>query len=190
MVFPLYLLTLLQLQSYLVPCISARIFIIPKLQNIYWIIFFGKLFSLCREHLPNCYFIRSSPSVHYRGLREEVFGEHFSHALPTEKIFYLLRSIPSTLILLRFISFSIPLLCLTLRTSFSLLIYAYSSTYSCTVHAAMHSHRAAMHSSCSLAQFLHSPHAAMHSPCTVNAQPCTVHVSWYINPYVTSLFFS
>ena len=48
--------------------------------------------------------------------------------------------------LLRFISFSIPLLCLTLRTSFflhtyfyCLLIYAYSSTYSCTVHAVMHS---------------------------------------------------
>ena len=40
MEFPIPLLTLLQLQSYLVPFISARIFIILKLQNIHWRQFF------------------------------------------------------------------------------------------------------------------------------------------------------
>ena len=74
-------------------------FIIPKLQNIYWRKFFGELFSLRREYHPNCYFIRSSLSGRYHVLLEEVFAEHLSHALPTETIFYFLRSIPSTLIL-------------------------------------------------------------------------------------------
>ena len=45
--FSVPLLTLLQLQSYLVPCISARIFIIPKLQNIRCKQFLCELFSLC-----------------------------------------------------------------------------------------------------------------------------------------------
>jgi hypothetical protein len=54
--FPIPLLTLLQLGSYLVLCISARIFIIPKLQNIRWrqfisAITLSELFSLCIEHL-------------------------------------------------------------------------------------------------------------------------------------------
>ena len=45
------LLTLLQLQSYLVPCISAPIFIIPKSRNIHWrqifyAIILGELLSL------------------------------------------------------------------------------------------------------------------------------------------------
>ena len=41
-----FLLFLLQLRSYLVPCISSRIFILPKLQNIYWSQFvYGELFS-------------------------------------------------------------------------------------------------------------------------------------------------
>ena len=44
--FSVPLLTLLQLQSYLVPCISARIFIILKLQNIHWRQFFMQLLSV------------------------------------------------------------------------------------------------------------------------------------------------
>ena len=43
MEFPVPLLTLLQLQSYLVPFISARIFIILKLQNIHWRQFFDAI---------------------------------------------------------------------------------------------------------------------------------------------------
>ena len=44
--FSLPLLTLLQFQNYLVSCISAHIFIIPKLRNICWIKIFSELFSL------------------------------------------------------------------------------------------------------------------------------------------------
>ena len=82
--FRLLLLTLLRFQSYLVPCISARIFIIPKLQNIYC-----ELISLCIEHLPYCYSTRHS-FIPGRSL-----WEHLSRALPTETIFYGLRTIPS-----------------------------------------------------------------------------------------------
>ena len=82
--FRLHLLTLLQLQSYLVPCISARTFIIPKLQNIYC-----ELISLCIEHFPYCYSTRHS-FIPGRSL-----WEHLSRALPTETIFYGLRTIPS-----------------------------------------------------------------------------------------------
>ena len=53
--FSVPLLTLLQLQSYLVPCISARTFIIPKLPNIRCKQFPSELSSLCTEHLPNYY---------------------------------------------------------------------------------------------------------------------------------------
>jgi hypothetical protein len=84
------LLTSLQFQSYLVPCISARIFIIPKLRNIYCELFF----SLCIEHLPYCY----SYSVrHYYDflISDRSLREHLSRAAPTEMIFNQLRSIPS-----------------------------------------------------------------------------------------------
>ena len=89
--FPVPLLPLLQLQSYLAPCISARIFIIPKLRNIYWREFIGEPSSLCIEHLPNCYSVRKTLPVFHecRGIKK-----HISHALPTEIIFHLLRSIP------------------------------------------------------------------------------------------------
>ena len=99
MEFSVPLLTLLQMQSYLVPCISARIFIIPKLQNIYWRQFFNartlsELFSLCIESLSNCYSVRypRTLATHYRSLW--AFREHISYALPMKEIFYLLRSIP------------------------------------------------------------------------------------------------
>ena len=90
--------------------ISARIFIILKLQNIHWRQFFyaitlSELFFLFIEHLPNCYSVSSSPFYLYhcnispdRGLS---FREHISHALPTEMIFYLLRSIPTKSLLRR-----------------------------------------------------------------------------------------
>ena len=102
MEFPVPLLTLLQLQSYLVPFISARIFIILKLQNIHWrqfinTITLGGLFFLFIECLPNCYPVRSSPFYLYHCKISPVwaFREHISSALPTEMILYLLRSIPS-----------------------------------------------------------------------------------------------
>ena len=97
MEFPVPLLTLLQLRSYLVPCISARIFIIPRLQNIHWRIFYisGEIFSLCIE-LPNCYSVSSyKPISHSDAGPKLTFREHISHALPTEMIFHLLQSIPS-----------------------------------------------------------------------------------------------
>jgi hypothetical protein len=104
MEFPVPLLTLLQLQSYLVPCISARIFIILKLQNIHWRQFFNtitlsELFFLCIERLPNCYSVSSSRYCHNitHGPKYVLTG-HISHALPTEMIFTLLRSIPSSLL--------------------------------------------------------------------------------------------
>ena len=90
--FPVPLLPLLQLQSYLAPFISARVSIIPKLQNIYWRKSICEPFSLCIEHLPNCYFVRRDI---FSLLLDMTFREHFCHALPTEMIFYLLRSTPS-----------------------------------------------------------------------------------------------
>ena len=87
---------------------------------------------------------------------------------------------------LRFTSFSIPLLCLTLRTSFSFTltfsIYSYMLTLVLTL--------AQSAQPCTVRAASHSSFTVHTQPCTVNAQPCTVHVSWYINPYVTSLFFS
>ena len=95
--FHVPLLALLQLQSYLVPCISARIFIIPKLRNIHWRKFIGELFSLCieLENLSNCCFVRHSPLSLDNCFRNPdwSFREHLSRALPTKSIFYLLRSI-------------------------------------------------------------------------------------------------
>ena len=87
--------TLLQLQSCLVPCISHRIFIIPKLRNICWKQFLSELFSLCIEHLPNFYSVRRIISLSGNVISDWCFREHLCHALPTEMIFNLLRSIPS-----------------------------------------------------------------------------------------------
>ena len=88
--------TLLQLQSYLVPCISARISIIPKLRNIRWKQFLSELFSLCIEYLPNGYPASVRPIISLLGnvKLDWCFREHLSHAFPTERIFNLLRSIP------------------------------------------------------------------------------------------------
>ena len=92
--FSVPLLTLLQLQGYLVPCILAQIIIIPKLPNTRCKQSLSELSSLCTEHLPNCY--SSNPSVSLsRFTPDWCFREHISHALPTEMIFYLLRSICS-----------------------------------------------------------------------------------------------
>ena len=91
---PAPLLTLLQLQSYLVLCTSARIFIIPKLRNIYWRKFFSEPFSLCIGHLRNCYSVRKSHHITSSFLRCRSLKEHLPNSLPSEKIFYLLRSIP------------------------------------------------------------------------------------------------
>ena len=57
----------------------------------------GELFSLCIEHLPNCYSVRPSPFYLHRCSITPVwkFWKHLSHALPTEMVFYPLRSIPS-----------------------------------------------------------------------------------------------
>ena len=94
--FSLPLPTLLQLQSCLVPCISPRIFIIPKLRNIRWKQFFSELISLCVEHLPNCYSVRPTISLSgIVGTSDRCFREHLFHALPTERILNRLRSIPS-----------------------------------------------------------------------------------------------
>ena len=92
--FSVPLLTLLQLQSYLVPCISARIFIIPKSPNIRWKQFLSEFFSLCIERLPNCYSVRPGiPLSQNVSLSPDwCFREHLSHALPTERVFGLLRS--------------------------------------------------------------------------------------------------
>ena len=93
--FSVPLLSSLQLQSYLVPCISGRIFIIPKLQNIRYKQFLSVFFSLFIEHLPNCYPVR--PSIPLTGVvrSDWCFWEHLSRALPTEMILNLLRSIRS-----------------------------------------------------------------------------------------------
>ena len=88
-------LTLLQLQSCLVPFISERIFIIPKLRNIHWGQFYAiylKPFSLCIECLPNCYSVRSCASYCPYIRSDWAFRGHISRA---ETIFNLLRSIPS-----------------------------------------------------------------------------------------------
>ena len=71
----------------MVPRISARIFIIPKLQNIYC-----ELFSFWIEHLPYCYFVRH---YYYFLIPDWSLWEHLSRALPTEMIFHQLRSIHS-----------------------------------------------------------------------------------------------
>ena len=51
------------------------------------------------ERLPNFYSVSSSPFYLYHCdiSPDRAFREHISHALPTEMIFYLLRSIPSSL---------------------------------------------------------------------------------------------
>ena len=51
-------------------------------------------FSLCIEHLPNRS-VRHSPIGNCYLNPDWSFGEHLSRALPTEMIFYLLRSIRS-----------------------------------------------------------------------------------------------
>ena len=81
----------------MVPCISARIFIIARLQNIYWRNFYiSELFSLCIEGLPNCYSVSlGSGSALFAGPAGWAFREHIFRALPTEMIFHLLQSIPS-----------------------------------------------------------------------------------------------
>ena len=55
------------------------------------------VFFLFNERLPNCYFVSSSPFYLYRCDISPywAFTEHISRALPTEMIFYLLRSTPS-----------------------------------------------------------------------------------------------
>ena len=87
------LLTSLQLPSYLVLCISDRIFIIPRLQNIHCRQSISELFSLRIVHLPNCYSIRSFGFPFF--ILDESWGEHLSRSLPTEMIYHLLRSIGS-----------------------------------------------------------------------------------------------
>ena len=76
-------------------------FIILKLQNIHWRQFFyitlSELFFIFIERLPNCYSVSSSPFYLYQCdiSPDWAFREHISNALPTEMIFYLLRSVPS-----------------------------------------------------------------------------------------------
>ena len=95
---PAPLLTLLQVQTYPVPFISARVFIMPKLQNIIWRKVIGELFFFYIKHLSNCYSVRyptSAPCSCLHLLNQESnFREHISRALPTELIFHLLGSIP------------------------------------------------------------------------------------------------
>ena len=96
--------SLLQLQSYLVPCISARVFIIRKLQNIRCKQFLSELFSLFIEHCPNCYSVRPSItfSLTWIGGPNWCFKEHLSRALPTETICNLLQSIRSELLMRKY----------------------------------------------------------------------------------------
>ena len=68
---------------------SVRIYIIPKLRNIYWRKFISEHFSLCIEHLPKYYSVRD-PVLSIHECRS--IKEHLYYALPTETIFYLLRS--------------------------------------------------------------------------------------------------
>ena len=94
--FPFPLLTLLQPKSYPVPSISARIFTIPKLQNIHcWhFMSLSALSSLFIKDLPNCNYVRPLPfSRHVQ--RNWSFRDHLSRALPTERIINLLRLIRS-----------------------------------------------------------------------------------------------
>ena len=107
MEFPVPLLISLQLQSYLVLCISAQIFIILKLQNIHWRQYFdaitlSEFFFFFIECFANCYPVSSSPFYLYHCNISPywAFTEHISHALPTEMIFYLLQSIPSDFVYL------------------------------------------------------------------------------------------
>ena len=92
--FPFPLPTLSQPQSYPVLSISARIFTIPKLRNIHYWHFIGELSSFFIKDLPNCYCVSPLPFSSYVK-RNWSFRDHLSLALPTEKIFYLLRSIRS-----------------------------------------------------------------------------------------------
>ena len=56
----------------------------------------SELFSLCIERLPNCYSVTSHRPILYGDAGPGwAFREHISRALPTEKIFHLLQSIPS-----------------------------------------------------------------------------------------------
>jgi hypothetical protein len=80
-------------------------FIILKLLNIYLRKFISELFSPCIAHLPNCYTVRSHPSGQYYyhvrcPLNPDLsFREHLPSALPSQLIFYLLRSFPSNRLL-------------------------------------------------------------------------------------------
>ena len=75
------------------PCISVQMFIIPKLQNISWRIFISKIFSLCIDHTPNCCSVSLLAFSYF--FPDWSLREHLSRALPTERIFSLLRSIRS-----------------------------------------------------------------------------------------------
>ena len=72
-------------------------------EQIFYAITYSELFSLCIEHLPECYSVR--PSLYFFWDLDSPlvfcdcfpnpdwsFREHLSHALPTEMIFYLFRS--------------------------------------------------------------------------------------------------
>ena len=77
---------------------------IPKLQNIHWRQFISELFSLCIEHLPNCYSVRSSSPFRlcHRFLNPDwSFREHLLRAHPTKNIFYQFQSIPNSECLIR-----------------------------------------------------------------------------------------
>ena len=89
--FPFPLLTLLQPKSYPVPSISVRIFTIPKLQNIHSWHFSGELSSLFIKDLSNFYYFVRPLQFSCHVEKNWSFMDHLSHALPTEKIFELLR---------------------------------------------------------------------------------------------------
>ena len=80
------------------PELSGPLYISPDINHthICWRKFISEFFSLCIEHLPNCYSVRRSA---YFLNRDRTFREHLSCALPTELNFYLLRSIPSEYLL-------------------------------------------------------------------------------------------
>ena len=106
--FPFPLLTLLQPKSYPVPSISARIFTIPKLQNIHCWHLRSELSSLLIKDLPNCYYVRPLQFSNHIEMNWSFmhisFMDHISHALPTEKIFDLLKSIRSKSLLRHYYS--------------------------------------------------------------------------------------
>ena len=87
----------IQLQSYPVLCISARIFIMPRLQNIHCRPFIGELFLSTANIFRIAYCVRSpSFSLDPCFLNPDwIFTEHLYRARPTEMIFHLLRSIRS-----------------------------------------------------------------------------------------------